>query len=334
MFTLLPLVLLIVGGAVVVLVAVRSRSSAAAPVVETRFRVDVATQVTRTRRRLALALGLYFVVGAALVLALPSEPLLGLGQALGVAVAAIVAALTLAASPVAVWPGSTGLRTAELTPRSGGSFGPRWGFALPLASAGILILFLLVTGLSSTTDDFGLYRAFTVEHGTGSSTGSPYPGWYYGVPVILATIVLALAVLLVLHRIAAAPRPASPELFDVDDALRRSVTRFVMLLSSSALLAYFAGVAVIAGMVTSSTATQWTTSPDWQIGAGGVGLGGDYLPTYLQPIYAVGIAEVVGGLVLFALAIVLLVAAVVTAALRWAPAVVAEPEFESGMVHA
>ena len=330
MFGLLSLSLVVLGGVVVVLLALRSRSRSdiPAPIVDSRHAVDVAAQVQRTRTRLTLALALFVAIGFVATLdpmGLQPRSWLGLGNALGLAVAAIIAGLVLAASPMVSWPRADGVRTADLVPRSGGSFGPRWGFALPLASAGILILFLIVTGLTSVPDDLGLYRAFTVEIVGGSSTASPYPGWYYGVPVIAATLVLAGVVLLVLNRVAAAPRPTNRDLYAVDDALRRSVTRFIMLLSSSALLAYFGGVAAIAGNATSNTATHWTESPDWQVSSEGVVLAGDYLPLYLQPTYAIGIVESIVGVALLALAIVLLVFAAATSTLRWA-SVVSEPE--------
>jgi len=329
-FGLLSLSLVVLGGVVVVIVALRSRSRGdlRAPIIEPRYAMDVAAQVQRSRRRMTLALVLFVAIGFVTTLdpiGLQPRSWLGLGNALGLAVAAIIAGLVLAVSPIVSWPRGEGVRTADLVPRSGGSFGPRWGFALPLASAGILIAFLLVTGVTSTRDDLGLYRAFTIEVVGGSSTATPYPGWYYGTPVIFATVVLAAVVLLVLNRVAAAPRPTNPDLYTVDDALRRSVTRFIMLLSSSALLAYFGGVAAIAGNATSNTATQWTESPDWQVSSEGVALAGDYLPVHLQPTYAIGVVESIVGIALVALAIVLLVFAAATSALRWG-SVVAEPE--------
>lgn len=329
MFALFLLALVIIGGTVLIVVALRSgsRDRIAAPTFEPKHAADVATQVRGTRRRMALALCLYLAVGVVVTLdPLRLQPArwLGLGQALGVAIAAILVGLLLAASPVVAWPQSGGVRTADLTPRTGGSFGPRWGFTLPLASAGILVAVLVVMGFTSSADGVGLYRAFTIDLPDGSSSGTPYPGWFYGVPLMFATLGLALVVLLVLHRIASAPRPTAAELYSVDDALRRSVTAFIMLLSSSALLLYFGAVTAVAGTVTANTATQWTTSSDLQSNVDGVS-SADYLPSYVQPTYGLGIAETFCGLALVAVSIVLLVLAAVTSTLRWAT-VVAEVE--------
>ena len=326
MFALFLLALVVIGGTVLVVVALRSgsRDHIAVPTVDPKYAMDVAAQVRGTRRRMTLALCLYLAVGFIVTLdplGLQPARWLGLGQALGVAIAAILVGLLLAASPVAAWSRAGGVRTADLTPRTGGSFGPRWGFALPLASAGILVAVLVVMGFTSSPDGAGLYRAFTIELPDGSSSGSPYPGWFYGVPLMIATLALALVVLLVLRMVASAPRPATAELYSVDDALRRSVTAFIMLLSSSALLLYFGAVTAVAGTVTANTATQWTTSSDELNGVDGVSFA-DYLPSYVQPTYGLGIAETFCGLALVAVSIVLLVLAAVTSTLRWAPAAV------------
>ena len=321
MFLLLPFAFVLIGAIVVVAVVLRTRSRARlAESIETSPELDAV--VRGIRLRMTVALLIFLVVGFLLALdPLSVQPRgwLGLLQALGGAVAAILACAVFVASPLAAWPSSTGVRTAELVPRGGGSFGPRWGFTLPLVSGGILVSFLVLTGLASSRDDFGLFRAFTIAYGNGSSTSSPYPGWFYGVPIIGATLVLGVVVLLALRRIALAPRPASPIFFDADDAARRTLTRFVMLLSSSALLLYFGAVAALAGQITSNAATNLTNLPDWSISPSGPGPDVDQVPLVLQSSFLIGRVELVLGVGLVLLGLVLLVAAAVTSTVRWAP---------------
>ncbi|MFP3468125.1 hypothetical protein, partial [Leifsonia sp. SIMBA_070] len=80
-----------------------------------------------------------------------------------------------------------------------------------------LILGLVLTGLYSSADENGLHRIFQrrglsgcgIEDGRVvdvqynlSSTG-PFPGWYYGVPVMISTVLLVIVVYWSLLRIAA-----------------------------------------------------------------------------------------------------------------------------------
>lgn len=162
------------------------------------------------------------------------------------------------------WDSSPGERThAELTPRRPASFARQWVFALPLATALTLILGLVLTGLYSSADENGLHRIYQrrglsgwgIEDGRVvdvqynlSSTG-PFPGWYYGVPVIISTVLLIIVVYWSLRRIAAAARPTSPGLFHLDTALRSLRTAFVMATSSAALAFQVAGLLAITGNV-------------------------------------------------------------------------------------
>ena len=125
------------------------------------------------------------------------------------------------------------------------------------------MLGLLLTGVYSATDENGLHRVFQRRSLAGwgvkdghvidiqynlSSTG-PFPGWYYGVPIMICAVLMILAVYWSLSRTAATPRPQSAELFRADTALREMRTTFIMAASSSALAFQIAGLSAITGNV-------------------------------------------------------------------------------------
>lgn len=91
---------------------------------------------------------------------------------------------------------------ASLARRTPWNVAPRAALAL-LGTAILLLLALLVfTGATSSPDERGRFRAITFTSPLSSSTATPYPGWFYAVPLILGTVLLALAVWAALRRIA------------------------------------------------------------------------------------------------------------------------------------
>jgi|GEM_PF-2445541 len=97
------------------------------------------------------------------------------------------------------------VRSANLTTRTVGSYLSRSSRRkLALLTAGVMVLVLL-GGLTSSPDDSGFHRAFSV-HGAGrSATASPYPGWFYGVPLLLTLPLLALGIWVALRRVRLLP---------------------------------------------------------------------------------------------------------------------------------
>jgi hypothetical protein len=130
----------------------------------------------------------------------------GLAYALAASTGALAGLIAYNLYPRAGWKSPAGERAhAELTPRTPTSFARHWVFALPLATALTLILGLVLTGLYSSTDDNGLHRVYQRRSLSGwgiedgqvvdvqynlSSTG-PFPGWYYGVPLIISAVLLS-----------------------------------------------------------------------------------------------------------------------------------------------
>lgn len=214
------------------------------------------------------------------------------------------------------WATDPGDRThAELTPRGPTSFARQWIFGLPLATAVLLILGLVLTGLYSSTDENGLHRNYQrrglagwgVENGRivdvqyNLSSSGPFPGWYYGIPVMISAVLLVLAVYWSLHRIASAARPASPSLFDVDTTLRSLRTVFVMAASSAALALEVAGLLVLTGNVLRSSHLDPVPTADLEA-----------VPAWVpvQPGHTLALIAILSSVVIAVAAIVLLIRAV------------------------
>ena len=204
---------------------------------------------------------------------------------------------------------------ADLNPRRPMSFARQWVFVLPTVAAIILGLGLLLTGLYSSTDENGLHRVFQrrspagwgVENGQVvdiqynlSSTG-PFPGWYYGVPVMICTVLMILAVFWSLSRTAAAPRPQSAELFRADTALREMRTTFIMAASSSALAFQIAGLSAITGNVLRSAHRDAIPTVDLTAAAGTIPVEPGHTLALILLLSAIPLAVV--GFVLLAKAI-------------------------------
>lgn len=97
------------------------------------------------------------------------------------------------------------VRSANLTTRTVGSYLSRSSRRkLALLTAGVVVL-VLIGGLTSSPDDSGFHRAFTVHSAVQSTTAGPYPGWFYGVPLLLTLPLLALGTWVALRRVRLLP---------------------------------------------------------------------------------------------------------------------------------
>ncbi|MDO5743980.1 MAG: hypothetical protein Q4P23_05875 [Micrococcaceae bacterium] len=155
----------------------------------------------------------------------------------------------------------TAVISAGLRPRGIFSFGPRWALAIPSITALVLLSWLVVTGLFSSRNEFGRYAVLTVERHVSVSDPSvgrvppltpvleaeSFPGWYYGVPVVLASLMLLVLSLLLLRTLARSPRSAERGLLGVDDMARVLKAKLVTGLSGAGLLATLASVAAMSG---------------------------------------------------------------------------------------
>ena len=162
---------------------------------------------------------------------------------------------------------------------------------LPLTIAAVLIAFLVWTGINSSADENGLYRTISVVDATAKFTSGPYPGWFYGVPLIAVAVVLAASTVLALGRVSKTPSIPKVDLAAVDRWWRESSTRVITNISTAALFGYFGGTAFTAGQATVNVAVTGGT--------------GGYL--FRQPEFAVGIIFLVTGALLAAAGLVFLI---------------------------
>ena len=173
--------------------------------------------------------------------------------------AAGIAALLVAAVGERTWPRpAVPVRRASLTRRSALDVGPR-RLGLVLVAWSVALLGVLVaTGLSADADG----RAVTVRHGATSVSGAgPYPGTALGVPIAVATTLLLVATLLVLHLVAARPAVAQVSTSD-DGRLRRAAAGRVLAGVQLVVGCTLSGVLLLAGTSLRNAATSWTAVGD------------------------------------------------------------------------
>lgn len=175
--------------------------------------------------------------------------------------AAGVAALLVAAIGERTWPRpAVPVRRASLARRSALDVGPRRLGLVVVAWATVLLGVLVATALTADADG----RTVTVRHGASStSSAGPYPGTALGVPIAVATAVLLVATLLVLHLVAA--RPAVAQVSTTDDGrLRRAAAGRVLAGVQLVVGCTLSGVLLLTGTSLRNAATSWTAvGDDW-----------------------------------------------------------------------
>lgn len=236
-----------------------------------------------------------FCAAMFLILLRPSVALtglVGLPLALAAGLSASAGLLLYSALPPAKLPAFT-RSSASLVPRKPWSFGVRRTFAVPFAVVLAYIAFLVATGLTSSQDGQGRYRVLRIEDTSSTVAATSYPGWFYGVPLMLVTLVLSGSALLALHRIASTPALPDPRMAAMDRRWREVSTRVVVRLGTGALLGYFGGTAMVAGQAMINVAMSF--------GDGGQG--------YRQPLYGLGVTCAAAGAALALAGVVLLVLA-------------------------
>jgi hypothetical protein len=215
--------------------------------------------------------------------------MVGLPLALASGISGSAGLLLFSAWPAAKQPVSA-TASASLTPRSPWSFARRRSFVAALAVAATYIAFLVVTGLTSAPDGQGRYRLLRLHDASSTVATTSYPGWYYGVPLLAVTIVLAGSVILALRRIATTTSLPDPRMAPLDRRWREISTRVVLRLGAGALLGYFGGTAMTAAWAMVTIAGSMDDGP-------------------LQPLFGLGITGAAVGAALALAGVVLLVLA-------------------------
>jgi hypothetical protein len=292
----LPLLLIVV----VVLIAVKRGG---APWRKLRLepgQVDtVMAANARMQARNLLAFGAGIILLAVLTSVGMAWEAVDLGRIVLVApmLAATGAVVVVAIAPTATLHEPDGQRAAELAPRRPWDFGARWMFVLSAVLLLALVAVFVMLGLSADDDGRSVTRVTELT----STSASPYPGFFYGMPLLIVTVVEAIVTGVALARIASAPRPTAEQLRSADDVLRRVSTGLVLKLASAAAAATLGVVLVLAGNATKSMGD-------------GVVAGGEVLHEAVSGLELLASVESIGGFVLLGTGIALLLWAVRDAA--------------------
>lgn len=149
------------------------------------------------------------LVAAAAVMATVSQGARGLeaGRITGLVLAAGgLAFLAVSALGELTWPRPTGsVRTASLTRRTVADVTPRPAGTLLATVTALLVVALVTGGLTALDDGRSYGRTEVVDGVVQTWASSPYPGWFYAVPLLLAAGAILAAALLCLVLVARRP---------------------------------------------------------------------------------------------------------------------------------
>lgn len=224
--------------------------------------------VLHAARRRALIAVLFaatvFLVGALAGIAMPD--LLGQPFAVAPLIAGAAGMLLYSATPPRlVVLRDDEPRAAQLVPRSALSAVPvRWaGFFL--VAVAILVFVVLFCGITAGVDEQGRSRAIRFEADDVASWSSPYPGWFYGVPALIALAALAVCTLIALQRISATPAFPQPSDAPLDQLWRRRSVEVILKLGIGAVLFSLGGIAVTAGLAMGNAVIDGSTPMIWSV---------------------------------------------------------------------
>lgn len=239
------------------------------------LRIDARAQLAfrAARRRslaaIALALGL-LAIGIATAQLVPQW--LGVGAALAPALACIGGLTLYAAIPPLRDDGAETRYAAPLTRRTPWNVAPRAALAVLGAAIVLLIALLVFTGATSSPDELGRFRAITFTAPLSSSTATPYPGWFYAVPLLIGTVLLAVAVWAALRRIATTASFPGEALEGLDAMWRARSAEIIVGLATAAVCLQLGGAALFAGTTMGVARLQPGTAASWQVLATGLTL--------------------------------------------------------------
>lgn len=278
----------------IAVVIVRSRRPVRSPDVNAEH---VGTKALQgARRRAVAAMGASAAVLVSMVLLGLSVPLLlGVPVLLAAPASAVVGLLLYSFTPAArhVFAPSE-VRSASLVPREITSYVSGRLFVPPVIALVVLVVFVIIAGLTATTDDLGLSRAIAFSSPNATSAASPYAGWFYGLPLLGACAVLVAVTILAMRRISAVPAFPGPDLTGLDAAWRRESMRVVSAIAVFALALPFGGAAAISGRAMLSAVLP-DANPAWTV------LGVAFIVTGLVSLVVSGVSFILATRHAFAL---------------------------------
>ncbi|UNK71884.1 hypothetical protein [Microbacterium sp. H1-D42] len=258
--------LLVIGAVVVVWLITRRRRTAELPYLS-GGEARRAPVITAARRRALIAVlfaVVVFLVGAIAAVSIPN--LLGMPLAVAPLIAGAAGLLLYAATP------PRSVEVPDDQPRTAGLARRSWLTVIPggwlHASVEILVIFVAVIvfcGLTADVDEQGRSRAIRFDAVDQSSTASPYPGWFYGVPALIALAVLVVATIVALQRIGATAAFPHPDDVDADTQWRRASASVVLSLSTGAVLFPLGGISMTAGFAMNNAIIERATPVVWDV---------------------------------------------------------------------
>ncbi|MGD8214297.1 hypothetical protein [Aestuariimicrobium sp. Y1814] len=257
------------------------------------------------RGNVLIMLGVGVLVGVALFVlgGAVFGPALGLVQMAAPGVGALVVLVGLIASPGTG--GTASSSEAELAPRGWNRLGPAWLYGAPAGAVVVMVTAILFFGASGSPDDQGRQRIISVDSGFMAATASPYPGWYYGLPALALALVLLVATVVALARIARHPLRGTSQEREAAREWRAGLARVVMAVGTGSALLYTGAMSVMASSATSSV-TEGTFSDET----------GKQFAWDLPVLDALAVLELGVGLCAIIIGLFLWASAIVTAARR------------------
>ncbi|MBN7794825.1 hypothetical protein [Microbacterium esteraromaticum] len=227
----------------------------------------LAPVIAAARRRALVGVLCAIVVFLAGAIAAVSMPvLLGLPLAVTPLLAAAAGLALYAATP------PRSITVADDQPRTAGLSRRSWLTVIPggwlhacLEIAAIFIVVVVFCGLTADADDQGRSRAIRFETAGQASWSSPYPGWFYGIPALIALAVLVAAVVVALQRIGTTAAFPSPDDSDADAQWRRASASVVLSLATGAVLFSLGGIALMAGVTMNNAIIDGATPVVWDV---------------------------------------------------------------------
>lgn len=239
------------------------------------LRIDGGAQLAfrAARRRSLASVGLALALLAAGFASVQLAPgWLGAGASLAPTLAGIGGLALYAAIPTPKDDGTQPRYAASLARRTPWNVAPKAALTALGAAILLLLVLLVFTGVTSSPDALGHFRSITFTAPSSVSSAGPYPGWFYAVPLLVGTPLLALAAWAALRRIATTASFPGEALEELDSVWRARSAQIVVGLATAAVCLQLGGIALSAGITMRSARVMPGVPVGWQVLATGLTL--------------------------------------------------------------